>query len=461
MKLRVKIFITFAVALILCILTAIFGLTYVLDSLSTKMMKKQAENLTGLLLHRIDKSLSTSDLSSSGSLIHDDFLIAKHVADESNGFRLKKILLIDRNLDVRVGYPEAEIGNSYAEHGDIREAFATKRSDTVVETYPGTDGSAYKDIDVVAYLDAGDDGPLVLEVKLDFAESIVLLEKQYTAIESGAIAISLFLLTALLGSLLIMMGRTVIRPVLRVTGAMESVGRGDLDIHLEENANDEFGLLARRFNEMVTGLKEKFHLYRYVSQSTIDAVRESLDDQEGHKPRKTTATLFFSDIRGFTTYSETRTPETVFENLNKVLSVQSEIIRKYNGDVDKFVGDEVMALFPSADEAVSAAVEIQREIEDHNEEFDGLHIGIGIHAGAVIQGDVGSAQMRDFTVIGDNVNIAARLESLAGKGEVLISREIALSEDIRNKYRLKSKGSLKLKGRDTLISTYIIAGLRD
>ncbi len=446
----------FAATLIINIFVIFFGLTFVLDSLSTKMMKKQAENITLFLQHRTTTAMKESDHGKALKSINSDFVIAKHISDESKGFELKKILLIKPDYSVEASYPENETGSSYASHDDIRNAFINKKMETVVESYKNKDDTISRDIDVVSYFTPVEGSPMVIEVKLDFAQSIALLEAQYRAIETGAIIIAITLLTGLLGLLLLIMGRTAIRPVIKVTHAMEEVGRGNLEISLPENSKDEFGLLAKRFNEMVNGLKEKFQLYNYVSQGTIDAVKDSLSDNRGHRTTRKVLVLFFSDIRGFTTYSELRDPEIVINSLNKILSLQSEIIKSFGGDVDKFVGDEVMAIFKDPAAAIDAALAIQKKMNMERHNFDELHIGIGIHIGEVMQGDVGSADMRDFTVIGDNVNTAARLESISGKDEILISENIAKNEKVRHSYLLKPRGELKLKGKEVAINTYLV-----
>jgi adenylate cyclase len=168
--------------------------------------------------------------------------------------------------------------------------------------------------------------------------------------------------------------------------------------------------------------------------------------------------LFFSDIRGFTTFSESRDPEVVIAVLNKILSAQSRIIKAHSGDVDKFVGDEVMAIFTSTLDAAEAALEIQGELGKIREELMGLQIGIGIHEGSVLQGDVGSDEIRDFTVIGDAVNTAARLESVAGPGEILISEDALRSLLKLGTWTGKPKGELKLKGKNIAIKTFALSG---
>lgn len=121
-----------------------------------------------------------------------------------------------------------------------------------------------------------------------------MLEKQYALIEIGAVGVSLFLLAFLLGSLLILVGRSAVRPVVEITHAMEKVGMGDLDVVLEGKGSDEFSLMAIRFNEMTRGLKEKIQLSQYVSQSTVEAVRVSIGSgKTGHAVQKRLAYFSF------------------------------------------------------------------------------------------------------------------------------------------------------------------------
>jgi adenylate cyclase len=242
---------------------------------------------------------------------------------------------------------------------------------------------------------------------------------------------------------------------------MQTVGRGSLDVRLEEGKKDEFGVLASRFNEMVDGLKEKQKLYHYVSQSTVDAVRSSVRDEQDHVPVRRNLALFFSDIRSFTTFSESRDPEIVIGVLNKILSVQTRIIKAHSGDIDKFVGDEVMAIFMKTVDAAEAALEIQSGLAKIRGELMGLQIGIGIHEGIVLQGDIGSGEIRDFTVIGDAVNTAARLESIAGPGEILVSEDALRSLLKTGTWPSAPKGELKLKGKSIGIKTFALGAVRD
>ena len=152
------------------------------------------------------------------------------------------------------------------------------------------------------------------------------------------------LLALVIGSFL---RRVVLKPVQAIGKLCSEVTSGNFQGRVEMRSNDEIGTLARTVNTMVGGLRERFELTKYVSASTLDSLKAS------QEPRRVVRTLVFTDVRGFTSYTERRTPEQVVEVLNRLLEKQSEIIQKSGGDIDKFVGDEIVAVF-SGDDAPCA-----------------------------------------------------------------------------------------------------------
>jgi len=129
-------------------------------------------------------------------------------------------------------------------------------------------------------------------------------------------------------------------------------------------------------------------------------------------------TTMFADIRGFTTLSETMTPQENFKFINGYLTQMEPIIDKYNGFIDKYIGDAIMALFPTcADDAVQAAIAMLKKLVDYNQGrqragYQLINIGIGIHTGPLMLGTVGGQNRMDGTVISDAVNLASRVEGL-------------------------------------------------
>jgi adenylate cyclase len=238
------------------------------------------------------------------------------------------------------------------------------------------------------------------------------------------------------------LNRTVIDPVKQIGEVCAAVTAGDFERRVQVARSDEIGALGATVNDMVQGLYERFHLTRFVSSSTIESIRGS----DGASRAR--LTLLFSDIRGFTSYAETRDPEHVIDVLNRILNVQAALISDAGGDIDKFVGDEVVAVFAGDGQEIAAcraASQIQHSIFGADPKlFDGLDVGIGINTGEVIHGSVGSEKRADFTVIGDQVNFASRLCDAAKAGEILIAERTRRAAGgaiaARGPYRARVKG---------------------
>jgi adenylate cyclase len=209
---------------------------------------------------------------------------------------------------------------------------------------------------------------------------------------------------------------------------------------------------------MIDGLKERFKLSKFVSKSTLDHVKRDDDIILGGE--KKNLTVLFSDIRNFTGYSETRDPAEVLEMLNRVMTLQAEIIQKHGGDIDKFVGDELMAVFEGEEmvrRAADAALEIKNEMKKIYEyEKVPVYVGIGINTGEMIAGNMGSKDRIDRTVIGDAVNLGARLCSIAGKNTIVVS---GYSYDyIQDQFRLVQQKPVKVKGKEKAVNVYTLQG---
>lgn len=247
--------------------------------------------------------------------------------------------------------------------------------------------------------------------------------------------------------------RKIISPVKLIGNVCLKVTEGDFSPRVSIKNSDEIGVLGSTVNTMVEGLHERFELSKFVSSSTIKSLRTD------KKADKAELTMLFSDIRGFTSYSESHTPDEVVTHLNNLLNVQTEIIHDHGGDIDKYVGDEVVAVYSGSDSVLFAcrsALEIQEKLID-SKEFDGLQVGIGINTGEVIFGMIGSEKRADYTVIGDNVNVAARLCGAAKSGQVIISESsYALVKD-----RVTVEGPFKLtvKGKSLKLKVYLITGI--
>lgn len=254
-------------------------------------------------------------------------------------------------------------------------------------------------------------------------------------------------LTVLLAGLI---GRFATRPILKLTRAMNDVRDGNLNVRVRTRTSDEIGLLGQSFNEMIGGLRERMHLMRYVGDHTKAMVRRASGGEGGDAlggERRDLAVLF-SDIRGFTSFSENRPPEEVIGMLNRFLGFQADIVREYHGTVDKFVGDEMVAVFDGNDafaQAVKCGIAIQRRMEQANRKGeDPIRIGIGVNYGPMLLGNMGSADRMDYTMIGAEVNVCARLCAAAPPNSILVRRTLA--DQHLEGFRFGKSVELSLKG---------------
>ncbi len=172
-------------------------------------------------------------------------------------------------------------------------------------------------------------------------------------------------------------------------------------------------------------------------------------------------TILFSDIRDFTVLSEKMNPQENFNFVNSYLARMNPIIQKHNGFIDKFIGDAIMAIYPKADDALRSALEMIDEIENYNfqrEKFNysPLKIGIGLNTGKVMMGIVGDSERMSTTVIGDSVNLAARIESLTKeyKSSILLSDFTVKALEPDHKFEVREIDTLNVKGKSIPVALF-------
>lgn len=255
----------------------------------------------------------------------------------------------------------------------------------------------------------------------------------------GLLALCALALGALFGAFI---ARPIAKPLTSLAAAAHGIQKGDYDVvaalGLEHNprmqARDEIGVLARSFVEMVQGLKERFAMTSFLSRSAVEQIRQAAESNSGAavaSERRTLAVLF-TDIRGFSSYAEHRDPAVVVANLNRVLGIQARLVRAHQGDVDKFIGDAMVAWFSGPGRcrrALRAAAAIAAQLGAELRQEPGTRVGLGLHVGEVVVGAIGSEERRDYTAIGSTVNLAARLCAAAGPGQVLVSA--AVEQELR------------------------------
>lgn len=212
--------------------------------------------------------------------------------------------------------------------------------------------------------------------------------------------------------------------------------------------------------EKLKTLQEKFEklIKQYVSDATYTSVREAAQGKRERSAVSKDLTVFFMDIVGFTSLSEKLSPKEIVALLNRLFEVSARIIHQNLGDIDKFIGDCIMAVFIDADDAVKTAQTIlavglpflNQSLAEMG--LPSINVRIGINSGLLVQGDVGSEERKDLTVIGDVVNIASRVESVARPGTYRIS-ESTLAR-IAKPERFVLEDELLLKGKSQHVRVY-------
>jgi len=241
------------------------------------------------------------------------------------------------------------------------------------------------------------------------------------------------LATLVLGLLVL---RRLTRPIARLTGGVSRVAAGDLSQPLPVTSRDEVGRLTQAFNSMLDGLRQRDFIRsafgRYVSPEVAQAILES---PEGLRfgGTKRVVTVLMSDLRGYTRFAERGDPEQVMEILNGYLARMAEVVIAHGGTINEFIGDAIFAVYgapvPHADHAERAAataLAMQAALVEVNADharrgLPAFEMGIGLHTGEAVVGNIGSEQRAKYAVVGSAVNIASRVESATVGGQVLLT----------------------------------------
>ncbi|MCH8010427.1 MAG: HAMP domain-containing protein [Candidatus Marinimicrobia bacterium] len=276
----------------------------------------------------------------------------------------------------------------------------------------------------------------------------------------ASVGIGLFTVVLMWIVLRIFMKLVVISPLNIIGQTAYEVGKGNLSISANVKSKDEIGILAQQINSMIKGLRERLQFTKFVSGETVSAVERADLSGVVLGGERSEATVLFSDIRGFTSFSEKVEPEIVIKMLNTFLNIQAEVVKEHYGDIDKFIGDELMAVFKGesmVENAIECGIAMQTKVRELNKDYSKeIAIGIGINAGPMVMGAMGSKDRMDYTVIGDNVNLGARLYSAAGKGEIIISQRALKYLTNDSSFAIRELEPIRVKGKEAPIQIFRI-----
>ena len=287
-------------------------------------------------------------------------------------------------------------------------------------------------------------------------EDLDLVVLAALAVSFGA---SLWLTALLAGS--------VASPIAALRDATERLGEGDLSTRVPVATTDETGALARSFNAMAAGLGERERLREafgtFVDPGLVERVLEEGPDLSGDEVE---ASMLFLDVRDFTTMSERSSPREIVGRLNELYDLCVPIVTRGGGHANKFIGDGMLAVFGAperhpdhADRAVAVAIEVTRRVRQRF--GDDLRVGIGVNSGRVLVGTVGGGGRLDFTVIGDAVNTAARVESATREtGDDLLITEATLELLSGERSGWEERPAIPLKGKSEPVRLFVARELQ-
>ncbi|MCK5719539.1 MAG: adenylate/guanylate cyclase domain-containing protein [Thiomargarita sp.] len=278
--------------------------------------------------------------------------------------------------------------------------------------------------------------------------------------------------------LIIMIADRISKPLVELTKAAKNLADGDFDAEIpvydvcQDDSKDEIAVLAMTFANMAENLRtsykqlEKYNkaYERFVPHKLLNLLdkKNIIEIKLGDQIEKE-MTILFSDIRGFTALSEKMTPQENFDFINAYLGVMEPIVHKYNGIIDKYIGDAIMALFPSnADDALQSAIAMLEELVTFNQVMHernnckAIKIGIGLHTGKLMFGTIGGENRMDGTVISDTVNLASRIEGMTK----MYGISLLISEDTYGKlqekslYKIRPLDKVKVQGKLHPVTVY-------
>lgn len=264
---------------------------------------------------------------------------------------------------------------------------------------------------------------------------------------------------------------TLTAPIEKLVEMTSEVAKGNFNVKANIKSRDEVGQLGQAFDHMIEGLQERDKAKNMLRKFHGSSVAEDLmkgDLELGGSKKQ--VVVFFSDIRDFTKFSEGHTPEEVVDMLNEYFHVMVGIISRNKGIVDKFIGDAIMAVWgaPTAtaedpQNAVKACLEMRLALAQLNESRQSrgkipIKIGMGLHFGEAISGTIGSDERMEYTVIGDTVNQASRIESStkAFGTDLLISD--TLFDAVKSEFWIEEAGRVEVKGKSEPLTLFKVRG---
>ncbi len=430
--------------------------------LSMAVLDKQKERLHDQTVRMGAVSLNYFANNAKIPLLEEDILRLNTLIKEASRVEgLRYALITDTKEKIKAHTDVNLIGLPFKHFVDRPELI--QKNEVVYYSYRRTDGEQMLNLFRPISLKDKKLGHVHVGISLDFIDQLVLDERLSVILVTLA--------TILIGLIVsIVYGFRFSRPINEILKATDEIGRGNYQYRIPLKRNDELGNLAVAFNNMgqdlwKNSMTEK-SFGKYVGTEVLDLILAN-PETDWLKGTRNQATIIFGDVRGFTSYATKKSPEEVVEALNAYLEIATSHIIQFGGYIDKFIGDAVMGVFgvpvfrkDHVERAVRAAIKIQEELHKASLHGNDLlaSVGISIHTGVVVAGNVGSQSKMEYTVIGDSVNVAARLNALAKSGEVVVSQQV--KESLDQLMTTQSLGPQNIKGKSEPVEAFKVLSMQ-
>ena len=430
--------------------------------------------LVGLFLLRQQQQSLTAEMTKRGLTMAENFAAGAKTPLLTNDELTLGVLVTDAMKDPDVAYVivSDQDGNVLA-HSDARavktavvrpKELQPLKNRILVQTYKTPQGRIIDFAVPLVY-----SGVPVGALYLGFSEEAITAA--LASARNQALLITLLMVLAGLGGA-VGLAALLSRPIFRLVQATGAIAAGNFNISLPVASRDELGVLTESFNRMARSLREKEMIKRaftrYVAREVVEEILKNPESMALTGERRQ-VTVLFCDVRGFTPMSERMSPEDVVLLLNDFYTLMIETTFKHDGTLDKFLGDAVMAVFGApiahpdhSARAIRTALAMREGIAGLTERRvqqgkEPIAVGIGVSAGEAVAGTVGTEDRMEYTVIGDSVNLAARLESNAKPHQILISHRTY--ERVRDLVDARPLGRIRVKGKEEEVEVYEVLGL--
>ncbi|MBW2575322.1 MAG: HAMP domain-containing protein [Deltaproteobacteria bacterium] len=453
---RIPIWLQLFAATMVIIITTIFVMSFFILSQQKERLYRQTVKIGKI-------SLNYFSSNSPVPLLEDNILRLNTLIKDATAVEgLLYAIIVDRNQIIKAHTDITKIGKTFEKFAHLEDV--KKEQDVTYFNYYSKFGQNVLNLTRPVLFKGKKLGQVHVGVSIDFIEK--LIHKARLTI----VVITFFII--LFGSAIaVWLGFHFSRPISNLVMATGEIASGNYQHKIILARNDELGNLATAFNLMGDELWKNSLMQKsfgkYIGSEVLEMIMANPESAwlKGHRNE---ATIIFTDIRGFSSYSKLKEPEEIVEGLNEYFEIATQAIQDHGGYVDKFIGDAVLGVFgvpvyhkDHVERGVRAANDMQKKFMNKQNNGNSLlqSVGIGINSGVVVSGNIGSQDKMEYTVIGDTVNLAAHLNKLAGSGDIIISESVF--ENLKDIITVKPLSPQHIKGKTKPVETFKLLSIKD